>query len=57
MVTVTWVEVRETMVAAEPPKETVALERPVPVMVTVVPPAVVPEVGRRLVSTGAPRCR
>ena len=52
-VTVICVEVLVTIVAALPPKETpVAAARPVPVMVTVLPPAVVPDVGDRVVSTG-----
>ena len=43
-----------TPVAAVPPRFTVALGRkPVPVMVTGVPPAVVPEVGETLLTVGA----
>ena len=52
---VSWVE--ETtlkLVAATEPKATfVAPVKPVPVIVTVVPPAVVPEVGETLVMAGA----
>ena len=43
-----------TLVAAVPPTETVAPERkPVPVIETAVPPAVVPEVGEMPVTVGA----
>jgi hypothetical protein len=43
-----------TLVAAVPPKLTVApLEKPVPVMVTDVPPLVVPEVGEIADTVGA----
>ena len=43
-----------TLVAAVPPMLTVApLEKPVPVMVTDVPPLVVPEVGEMAVTVGA----
>ena len=44
----------ETLVAAFPPTETVALARkPVPVMVIEVPPNVDPELGLTLLTTGA----
>lgn len=43
-----------TPVAAVPPKDTAApAAKPVPIKVTVVPPAVVPEVGATEVSVGA----
>ena len=43
-----------TFVAAAPPMVTVApVRKPVPVIVTEVPPAVVPELGEMLVTVGA----
>lgn len=42
------------LVAAAPPKVTaVALVKPLPVMITAVPPAVMPDVGETLVNVGA----
>jgi hypothetical protein len=46
--------VTTTLVAAVPPNVTVApLRKPVPVMVTEVPPAELPEFGETLVTVGA----
>ena len=43
-----------TPVAAVPPRLTVApAKKPVPVMLTVVPPAVVPEAGEMVLTVGA----
>ena len=53
LVTVIWVLESAVMVAAAAPKRTpVAPARPVPVMVTVVPPAVLPLAGDAPVTAG-----
>jgi hypothetical protein len=53
LVTTICVAESETIVAAAVPKLTVALASPVPVMVTVVPPAGGPSSGLTLLMTGA----
>lgn len=53
--TVSWPSFTTVGVAVTPPKLTeVAVLRPVPLMVTVLPPAVTPVTGERLDLNGAP---